>query len=64
MLVLFCSPLKIGNAYRSGEIIAKDTKKAKQHLWGAGYGRRCKCKYNLAILENDSGNVNRAINTW
>jgi len=41
----------IDNA-RNGDIIEKDTKKAKQH-WELGVSKI----QNLAILENDSGNV-------
>ena len=51
----------IGNAYRNGEIIEKDMKKAKQHYELGAMGGDVNARYNLAILENDSGNVDRAI---
>ena len=47
----------IDNAYRNGEIIGKDMKK----VGAMGYAGDVNARYNLAILENDSGNVDRAI---
>ena len=51
----------LGNAYYYGEGVERDAKKAKHYWELAAIGGNVSSRYNLGIIEEDAGNMNRAL---
>ena len=54
----------LAHSYFSGEGAEKDLKKAKYYFELAAMGGCLDARFNLGILENNAGNMNRAMKHW
>ncbi|KAL7524706.1 hypothetical protein ACHAXR_000682, partial [Thalassiosira sp. AJA248-18] len=55
------SHTNLAESYALGEIVEKDVKKAKYHWELAAMGGNVVARYNLGILEENEGDMNRAL---
>ena len=53
--------LNIGNRYHNGQGVEVDMEKAKQYYELAAIGGDETARYNLGVMENNAGNMNRAL---
>ena len=54
----------VGNAYRTGEGVERDMKKAKHYYELAAMGGDVDARHNLGCMEEEAGNMDRAIKHW
>ena len=54
----------VGYAYEHGEGVERDVATAKYYYELAAIGGNVTARYNLGLLEENAGNVNRAVKHW